>query len=147
MAVTALSRRDRPLVNHTIQVKLVNHLRSIINAILWQTGQTAARRFGFSSAGPNRYVPESPTGRPVPLAAFTKVSRLVNVVVVEVTKFSLHALASWAWYDLFWPLHLNRWISTFLGFLFYLPVILQSDCCPKQLNSRHIFAVPTLSHV
>jgi hypothetical protein len=61
-------------------------------------------------------------------------SWLVNIVVVEVTKLGLHALASRALYDLLWPL-VNGWIFFVLIFFTdYLPVM-QRNCCSEELDT------------
>ena len=128
--------RDVPLFDEAIEVQMVHHLVvmlriGVIEAALGGQASAAVRRrgLGFAPAGPHRHVPEGPTGCPVPLAALAEVSRLVHVVVVEVTELGLHALASRARYDLFWPFHLYRLILiltmllmmmmiNFLGLLF-----------------------------
>lgn len=54
------------------------------------------RRLVLAAACADGDVAEGPTGGPVAVAALTEVSRLINIVVVEVTEFGLHAFASGA---------------------------------------------------
>lgn len=54
-------------------------------------------RLVFAATSADGDVAEGPTGRPVPLAAPAEVPRLINIVIVEVTKLGFHAFASGAW--------------------------------------------------
>ncbi|KAJ0814362.1 hypothetical protein HanPSC8_Chr17g0784781 [Helianthus annuus] len=62
------------------------------------------RRLRLSTTRPHGHVAKSPTSCPVPLTPFAKVSRLINIVVVEVTEFCLHTFAPRTWHDLIRPL-------------------------------------------
>jgi hypothetical protein len=86
-----------PLLNEQAIYKL--DLANTIS-ISKHTNHDTTRWFGLPTTGADGNVPECTTGGPVTVAAFTKVSRLINVVVVEVTELCLHALASWTCYDL-----------------------------------------------
>lgn len=55
----------------------------------------------LAPTGPHGHVPHAPTGGPIPLAVLAKVAGLVDIVVVEVTKFGVHAFASRAREDFF----------------------------------------------
>uniref|UniRef100_A0A0A0KHV6 Uncharacterized protein n=1 Tax=Cucumis sativus TaxID=3659 RepID=A0A0A0KHV6_CUCSA len=97
---------------HRIQFKLMNNPRSrivILPIILRQLagkGPAIRRRLGSSTTSSDGYVTERPTGRPVPLTTLAEMSRLINIVIVEVTEFGVHTLTSWTWNNLFRPLHL-----------------------------------------
>nr|GMC59440.1 hypothetical protein TorRG33x02_105600 [Ipomoea batatas] len=48
----------------------------------------------FPSASTNRNIPHRPTSRPIPLAVLAEVAGLVNIVIVEITELSLHAITA-----------------------------------------------------
>jgi hypothetical protein len=50
----------------------------------------------LAAAGPNGHVPHGTAGGPVALAVLAEVARLVDVVVVEVAEFGVHAVATGA---------------------------------------------------
>ena len=53
---------------------------------------------------PDRHVPHGATSGPVPLTVLAEVARLVEIVVVKVTEFGVHAAASRAREDFIWLL-------------------------------------------
>lgn len=102
MPETAVLRR-LPLPHYGVEIKLLHSGGSVKQTALGEGRhpRAAARRLGFAAAGADRHIAESAAGGPVALAAFAEVSRLINVVIVEITEFSLHAFASGALNDLF----------------------------------------------
>lgn len=118
-------------------------LHESIGSMAWR------RRLGLPPASSNRNVSEGPTSGPVPLAALAEMPWLINVVVVEVAKLGLHALASRAWYDF---IRLFLLISLFSTSLFVFTSFssfstsMQRDCCAKQLNPCTVLATLYLSH-
>lgn len=104
----------------TIQLNLMHITWTIIQASFRKpTKSTTARRLIFPATSTNGNITKSPTCCPVSLAALAEMPRLVNVIVVEVTKFSLHALTSRAWDDLLRPLF-RRWIFLIILIFFDL---------------------------
>ena len=142
-APTPLSRESMPETTHVplldhnaFEVKLVHPSWSIKQATLQEPGHTTTGRLTFPATSSDGHVPQGSTGGPVPLATLAEVTRLVNIIIIEVTKFGLHALASWAWYDLFRPLFFLV-ITFVIRFLLYLSPM-QRNRCPKQLDSWRI---------
>lgn len=124
-----------PLLNQhlTIQLNLMDITWAIIQAPFWEpTKPSMAWWLGFTATGTNRNITKSPTCRPVSLAALAEVPRLVNIIVVEVTKFGLHALASRARYDLVRPLVRRR---IFFIFIFFSLSCMQRNCRAKKLDT------------
>lgn len=138
---TAALRRSPPLLP-TGQGALGQRLR-----------QLYARRLIFPAAGADRHVAESAAGGPVPLAAPTEVSGLINIIIVEVTKFSFHALAPRAWDDLVRPL-LSRLIFAFPRFSIMITItivvgfrsFLYRNRFAEQLDPRFVVSFLDLRH-
>ena len=99
------------------------------------------RRLVFSQPRTDGDVAESPAGGPVPLAAPTKVSGLINIVVVEVTKLGLRAFAPRTRDDLVRPL-LSRPIFRFPWFTItiarFWSLLNDRDRCSEQLDPRYV---------
>lgn len=91
-----------------------------------------ARWLNLPATGAHRDVSEGPTSRPVPLAALAEMPWLINVVVIEVTELSFHALASRTGYYLLCSL-LHPLIFASLFSFVYFPTV-QCNHCTKQLN-------------
>ena len=51
----------------------------------------------LSPSCPHRNIPHGATCSPVSLTGFAEITRLVDIVVVVVTEFSVHAFAAGAW--------------------------------------------------
>ena len=137
---------DMPLLNHPFQLKRLHRHDPwrIKDAIFRQPTKSLARGFGFSAAGSNRDITEGPTGGPIPLAALTEMAWLINIVIIEVTKFGVHAFASRTGDDLVRPFfcRLLIWI---VGLFFKYPVVMQHNSGPKQLNSSLLIFIVLLS--
>ncbi|KAG7034644.1 Protein LIGHT-DEPENDENT SHORT HYPOCOTYLS 10, partial [Cucurbita argyrosperma subsp. argyrosperma] len=115
------------------------------------TGKRPAigRRLGSPSSSSDGDIPERPTSSPVPLTTLTEMSGLINIVIVKVTEFGVHALTSWTRNNLFRPLHLC--LITFTTAAAFLRLILdfsglQRNDSAKKLNSSR-GATMKLSHM
>lgn len=120
MPETAVLRR-LPLPDDGVEIELLHPGGSVEQAAIGERRHPrAARWLGFAAAGTDGNIAEGAAGGPVTLAALAKVSGLVNVVVIEVTEFGLHAFAPRTWNDLVRPLF-RRWIG-FLGLLIVIVI-------------------------
>lgn len=120
-----------PLPHHRVEIELLHAAGGVEQAAVGEGRHPRlARRLGLAAAGADGYVTEGAAGRPVALAALAEVPGLVDVVVVEVTEFGLHAFAPRAWDDLLRPLLRRR-----IGFLRWLEVVVILIWIPFWLYS------------
>jgi hypothetical protein len=70
----------------------------------------------FSPPSTNWNIPQSTSGSPVPLAIFTKVAGLIDIVIIVITELGIKAVAARTCHHLVWflkALVIQRILTTF----------------------------------